>query len=213
MASWRRFSKCRWFGACGPQPVARHRSCGATHVYSGEQTPFSLSSPGILARRPRCIYTMAHETLVYGFIAGQRRDAHDLHRYNLQTLAELPESDDFPYLSRSMFSCAGDQPLQGTFRTPVIHFGGSMNGLDFDGVPRWITKFESLLSRLYWHEASAHIWTDFIDGCYQYWWAWDQAQLVVASYRTQNPQPTSRWIRHMKHLKRNLDGPPSERAT
>ncbi len=28
-----------------PQPVARHRSPGATHVYSGEQTPYSLSSP------------------------------------------------------------------------------------------------------------------------------------------------------------------------
>jgi len=34
-----------------PQPVARHRSPGATHVHSGEQTPFSLSSPAILSRR------------------------------------------------------------------------------------------------------------------------------------------------------------------
>jgi len=32
--------------------VARHRSRGATHVYSGEQTPLSLSSPAILSRPP-----------------------------------------------------------------------------------------------------------------------------------------------------------------
>ena len=30
--------------------MARHRSRGATHVYSGEQTPVSLSSPAILSR-------------------------------------------------------------------------------------------------------------------------------------------------------------------
>src|ERR1039458_5353390 len=39
------------FGARVPQLVARHRLHGATHAYSGEQTPCSLSSPAILSRR------------------------------------------------------------------------------------------------------------------------------------------------------------------
>jgi hypothetical protein len=33
------------------QSVARHPSRGATHVYPGEQTPYSLSSPAILSRQ------------------------------------------------------------------------------------------------------------------------------------------------------------------
>ena len=38
-------------GAQVPQLVARHRSRGATHAYSGEQTPLSLSPKAILTRR------------------------------------------------------------------------------------------------------------------------------------------------------------------
>ncbi len=60
-----------------------------------------------------------------------------------------------------------------------------MNSLNFDAVPVWIGKFERLLSRLYWHEAIAHIWTDYIDGCYQYWWGWDNHAHIVASYGTE----------------------------
>ena len=37
-------------GARVPPSAARCRSRGATHAYSGEQAPFSLSSPAILSR-------------------------------------------------------------------------------------------------------------------------------------------------------------------
>jgi len=154
---------------------------------------------------------MAHETLLYGFIAGAgRRETHDFRNRNEQLLATLPETDTFPYLTRSMFSCGGVHPGQELFRTPIIHFGASMNGLCFDEVSKWITKFEELLSRLYWHEACAHLWTDYIDGCYQYWWRWDDHAKIVAAYNTPNPLPTSTWLRHMKQVKRNLNTPPGD---
>ena len=55
MASWCPLSFHLLSGARVPQPVARHRSPGATHVYSGEQTSFSLSSPAILPRHIRAM--------------------------------------------------------------------------------------------------------------------------------------------------------------
>ena len=153
---------------------------------------------------------MAHESLVYGFIASTRRcDAHDFRLRNQQILDTLPEEDDFPHLTQGMFSCAGEKVRQGTFRTPIIHFGGSMNGLMFDAVPEWIAKLEGLLSRLYWLQASAHVWTDFIDGCYQYWWLRDDNARIMASYETADPQPTSKWIRSASRFARHLDAPPS----
>jgi len=60
--------------ACVPQPVARHRLRGATHVYAGEQTPFSLSSPAILSRPQDTHYETSrftHHFIGFDFIAAR----------------------------------------------------------------------------------------------------------------------------------------------
>src|SRR5262245_23383935 len=138
---------------------------------------------------------MGHETLVYGFISGAlSREKHDFHGRNRRILGALPGNDEFPFLTRGMFSCIRMDQSRQVFRTPIIHFGGSMNGLHFDEVPMWIAKFEALLAKLYWTEATAHIWTDFIDGCYQYWWKW-KPERIAASYETGDPLTTSEWLR------------------
>ena len=150
---------------------------------------------------------MGHETLLYGFIAGsQSREIRRLQQRNEAILAALPEEDGYPYLTRSMFSFAGPKQVQGTYRTHVFHFGGSISGLDVGGVPTWVGKFEGLLSRLYWCEAAAHIWTDYIDGCYFFWWKWKEE--IMATYESGDPQPTTKWIRCVEHVHRHLHAPP-----
>ena len=101
---------------------------------------------------------MSSESIVYGFIEGSTYRSPQyrmLQRRNKAVLAHLPERDKFPILSRSMFSFPRAHGNQGTFRAQVIHFGGSMNALEFGEVPIWIGKFESLLRRLFWVEAQS----------------------------------------------------------
>ena len=50
MTSWCWLFVSVWLRTRVPQPVARHRPRGANHVYAGEQTSLSLSSPAILSR-------------------------------------------------------------------------------------------------------------------------------------------------------------------
>lgn len=153
---------------------------------------------------------MSHETIIYGFIEGATWKPPEYRRFqeaNLDVLGALPETDEFPPITRGMFSCT---PLESpcTFRAQVIHFGGSMNGLNFDAVPEWILKFESVLSRLYWFEATVHVWTDYIDGAYQFWWK--IGDKCLSAYHDGDPQPTSTWTRKNLHLVRSLDEPPHE---
>ena len=153
---------------------------------------------------------MSHETLVYGLIDGATYKPpvyRRLQEANLAVLAQLPDEDDCPCLTRHMFAAPPPEPRRGTFRSQVIHFGASMNRLDFDAVPEWIEKFEALLRQLFWFEAIAHIWTNYIDGAYQFWWKVDDS--VIDSYRSGDPRPSDAWAREDLHLCRFLDGPPN----
>jgi hypothetical protein len=160
-------------------------------------------------RRPEP--NVSHETIVYGFIEGATWKPPEYRRLqaaNLEVLDALPKADSFPPVTRDMFSCTPlDSPS--TFRAQVIHFGGSMNGLDFRAVPEWVAKFEALLSKLYWFEATAHVWTDYIDGAYQFWWKIGEKSL--STYQEGDPQPTTTWERKHLHLVRSLDEPPNQR--
>ena len=75
---------------------------------------------------------MSAESIVYGFIDGATYEPPQyriLQRRNKAIPAHLPEHDEFPFLSRSMFSFPRERQTQGMFRAQIIHFGGSMNGL------------------------------------------------------------------------------------
>lgn len=153
---------------------------------------------------------MSSESIVYGFIEGATYEGpayRQLQESNLAVLAELPDEDDFPCLTREMFSAPPPHGRRGTFRVQVIHFGASMNGLEFGVVPLWVAKFESLLRRLFWFEATAHVWTDFIDGAYQFWWRVDDS--VMDDYRAGRPRVSDVWTRKELHFSRSLHGPPT----
>ena len=148
---------------------------------------------------------MSHETTVYGFIEGatfRGDDYRKLQLANLQVLRALPEEDEFPVLSRGMFSSPGLEPRRGTFRSQIIHFGGSIKGLDFGEVPLWIAKFEQLLRRLFWFEAAAHLLTEYIDGEYRF--RWSAHKEVLETYNSDAPAPTTMWVRDEEHGERDL---------
>ncbi|MGH1542453.1 MAG: hypothetical protein ACRBHB_18660 [Arenicella sp.] len=124
---------------------------------------------------------MAHETVVYGFIEGATYTQENYRKYqnlNLEILQRLPDKDEYPYLSRQMFSAPPANNSQGTFRVQVIHFGGSIKGLEWEEIDVWISKFENLLKQLYWFSAVAHINPE-IDSNYQFTWLPKQTPLSI----------------------------------
>jgi uncharacterized protein with von Willebrand factor type A (vWA) domain len=99
-----------------------------------------------------------------------------------------------------MFSAPETDAAKGTFRAQIIHFGGSMNGLNFDAIPAWLSKFEGVLRGLYWVNASAHILTDYIDGAYQF--NWSAHRDILATHIDGCPTPTNKWVRCDDHRER-----------
>ena len=139
--------------------------------------------------------SMAHETLIFGFILGPHRawdDQFPLFERNTQAIHTLPEIDVYPAMSRGMFTIPDFQNRSVVFRRPMIHFGSSINHIEFGDVPEWLTKFEALLSQLYWSKAEVHFITDVL-GPHRY--AWEADLSVFDAYHAGNPQPTTKWQR------------------
>jgi hypothetical protein len=139
---------------------------------------------------------MSFETLVYGYINSipwRKDDYRKYQRRNLELLNELPEKDEYPFLSRGMFSAPGFEPAEGTHRSHVIHFGGSYRNFEVDDdMLAWLAKFEGLLSTLYWIGATTHIVTE-ANGDYRFEWV---AHIdVIHTYAADAPSPTIKWER------------------
>ena len=95
---------------------------------------------------------MTQQTIIYGYIQGAEwmsSDLRKLHRLNREVIHAMPVKDKFPYLTQGMFAIPGDEPEQGTFRSQIIHFGGSMKEVEVQW-RQWLEKFEALLRKLYW---------------------------------------------------------------
>lgn len=78
---------------------------------------------------------MGHESLVYGCIVGARWKVTDMRRLqqlNRAEIATLPETDEWPFLTRSMFDIPGDEPEDGTYRNQLIHFGATFKAIEWD---------------------------------------------------------------------------------
>jgi hypothetical protein len=138
---------------------------------------------------------MAHETLIFGFIRGPVlawENSFPLLERNAQEIGRLSEEDDYPFLARGMFTIPNLENWSVVFRSPVIHFGSSIKGIEFGDIPEWLSKFEDLLSRLYWSKAEVHFITDVM-GSHRY--SWEAESSIFEQYHTGNPQPTTKWQR------------------
>jgi len=136
---------------------------------------------------------MTQQTIIYGYIQGAEwmsSDLRKLHRLNREVIHAMPVKDKFPYLTQSMFAIPGDEPEQGTFRSQIIHFGGSMKEAEVQW-RQWLEKFEALLRRLYWFSAKVHLRAEVI-GDYDYEWTVEAHQIV--NYLKDDPKPPTEWF-------------------
>jgi len=135
---------------------------------------------------------MTQQTIIYGYIQGAEwmsADMRKLQRLNREVIAGLPAKDRFPYLTQGMFAIPGDEPEQGTFRSQIIHFAGSMKEAELQW-KQWLEKFESLLRKLYWFSAKVHLRAEVI-GDFDYEWTVEANQIV--HYLKDDPKPPTEW--------------------
>ncbi|TWI55703.1 hypothetical protein IQ22_01636 [Pseudomonas duriflava] len=113
---------------------------------------------------------MDSESIVYGCIRDwpssdsmERRMRRALNRRVLNSLT----GGAWPFLGKEMFSQC-EQVGAGLYRTQVIHFGASYDGVEYEWT-LWVAEFEALLKRLYWASAVVHLDTG-LNGCHTFRW-------------------------------------------
>lgn len=113
---------------------------------------------------------MDQESIVYGCIKDVADGENILERLeaNRKAMLDLPSIDDWPLVSREMFSLPSYQHGQKTYQTEVIHFGASYKAVEYEW-SQWIEQFEALLSRMYWVSATVHLETE-ISGTHTFTW-------------------------------------------
>lgn len=92
---------------------------------------------------------MSHLAFVYGVITSAMAGVDDwqrYHRLNSDVIVQLPDEDEYPPISKSMFAITND-PMA-SWQTRAIHFGWTTKNFDEYANDR-IVRFESLLMRLY----------------------------------------------------------------
>lgn len=118
---------------------------------------------------------MSELTTLYGSIEGafgSTDDWHGLYSKNKEAIDSLPETDDWPPLTRNIFTVpkeptnANKNP--GFYRIQMIHFAASFNNFG-DVWDTWLDKFENLLKQLYWHKSHLHLSIETY-GRYDYHW-------------------------------------------
>lgn len=147
---------------------------------------------------------MSHEIIVYGFIEGATWRTEEYRKYqymNLEIISEL-DDEEWPFLTKRMFSSADPDNFRETFRRQVLHFGASTKEQGYEYIDLWILKFETLLSKLYWFTAIAHIETE-IYGSYKYEWKANLKRKMIdgkfeTNYDIDELPPTTTWNRQVK---------------
>lgn len=139
------------------------------------------------------VFSMGLESVVYGMIRGRayhvdRRNA--LHELNEIALNKLPTKDEWPFLTRGMFSFVPhDSAPFGIYKSQIIHFGASFKSLE-DEWPAWITKFEALLKTLYFDTATLHLNSEGSAHNRQYSW---KAKVEEGFYTNFPPKLPLEW--------------------
>jgi hypothetical protein len=133
---------------------------------------------------------------VYGCIVGPHgnlADWYGLYPLNHATVQRLPTQDDFPPLTRGMFTVPMDyaDPGAAFYREQIIHFGASFNHLS-EYWHLWLAKFERLLGQLYWSEVRVHLQME-LNGEYDYQWRAGRDAGAPPAWLCSPPETTMQW--------------------
>jgi len=110
------------------------------------------------------------ESIVYGCIkdAAYNRDEHEHRDINRRALLALPSANEWPLISREMFSIPKLKSGAGYYQTDVLHFGASYKAIEYEW-EQWIVEFETLLRNMYWVSATVHLETE-LSGTHTFTW-------------------------------------------
>lgn len=115
---------------------------------------------------------MEQESVVYGCIKGvSSLSPAELFRQitiNKRAILALPAVDEWPSISRDMFSVPRFHVDGNEGQTNIIHFGNSYRSIEYEWA-QWIAKFENLLRSLYWQSAVVHLETE-LTGLHTFAW-------------------------------------------
>lgn len=119
---------------------------------------------------------MEHDSIVYGYIRDIRVDPlseEGLSRRlaNRKALLRLPPAEEGTLLHRDMFIIPPEFPAKGIGQTTIIHFGVSCPGVEYEW-EAWISRFEELLSDMYWVDVTLHLETEML-GKHTFTWESD----------------------------------------
>ena len=105
----------------------------------------------------------------------------EVYAHNEQVIASLPISDDWPPLSKEMFSITkNDKEIEGPnleYWGRIIHFGACLKSVEQEW-DEWKEKFEQLLTKLYWLEAHVHFKTEYT-GVISFRWSMDLSKWSI----------------------------------
>lgn len=116
---------------------------------------------------------MDQESVVYGCIKDTLFSAsgEELHRHrevNRGVMQSLPSAEEWPLLSRDMFSMPVNYGAYDQITTDVLHFGSAYRAVEYEW-ERWLKTFEAMLQRMYWVSATVHLDTEF-NGVHTFTW-------------------------------------------
>lgn len=118
---------------------------------------------------------MTQESIVYGCIKGavghSELEVNEFNRLNQSVLSHLPALDDWPFLTREMFSITRQQSTVQMASMNLIHFGCSYTGIEYEWNV-WMKKFEDLLKKMAWQSAVVHLDTE-LSGLHTFIWETD----------------------------------------
>ncbi|MEE8056864.1 MAG: hypothetical protein V3T17_03365 [Pseudomonadales bacterium] len=108
---------------------------------------------------------MNRESVVYGCIKDMlvSHSAEEMRRHrqnNREVMMSLPSIEDWPLLSREMFSMPVQVMDVDEVHADVVHFGTSYKAVEYEW-QEWIKKFENMLKNMYWVSATVHLETAF----------------------------------------------------
>ena len=145
---------------------------------------------------------MGHEVIMYGVIVGATRapgsDFQLLHTLNARVIESLLPDDNHPWVDGRIFALPGPYPT-GTYRRQAIHFGLTIkddpSNLELF-MNQWLSKFEKVLSQLYWTVAKLHVHRDFSLSCEYSWIPTHEAE---AGLHDDPPGAVSEWQRSVRY--------------
>jgi hypothetical protein len=134
---------------------------------------------------------MGDITEVYGCIIGPSFYDQDIWmgQQNVARIAQLPEADARPALTRDMFLIPHHSSPSSLYIAQVIVFGATYNRVEYVW-DRWLAKFEALLHSVYCEAADVHLLTS-LNRSYHY--RWEPASSENSPLAGDTPVPIQDW--------------------